>query len=104
MFVGPILEWSYNGEFLCAVLFDSVKERGDFVDVVGGSAYDFNLFASTKGDTHGIFMVLFQFCLDEQACGVDLAEPACGFVVSIDGGVGVVEDDYGGLWHIIKIF
>lgn len=47
--------------------------------------------------------MLLQFGLDEQPCCVDLVEPACGFVVSVDGVVGVVEDDDGCFWHYKNI-
>ena len=44
-------------------------------------------------------MALAHFGLDEEDGCVDLGQPACGWVVSIDGVVGVVEYDDASLWH-----
>ena len=49
-------------------------------------------------------MMLLQLGRYEQTGGVDLVQPASGFVVAVDGVGGVVEDDDGGLGHYIKIF
>jgi hypothetical protein len=48
-------------------------------------------------------MMLFQFGLNKQSCSVDLVEPACGLIVSVDGEVRIVEDENGCFGHYKNI-
>jgi hypothetical protein len=91
----------YIGELLQSGQFYSVQIGGDFGKVGGRRADDFDLAACAQCDAHCGLMVLLHFGLNEEAGCVDLADPPGGVVVSIDGEVGVVEDDYCRLWHFI---
>ena len=84
------------------MLLDAVEVGCDFGGVGGRSADYLYLFSCTQDDPHSMFMVLVHACLDEEAGCVDLAEPAGGSVVAVDGEIGVVEDDDGGFGHSVS--
>lgn len=47
------------------MLFDTVKEGGDFGYIIGGGADDLSVFSSTEGDPHAILVILLELGLDE---------------------------------------
>ena len=74
--------------------FDSVQIGGHLSYIVGGSTDNLGVFAGAESNSHGILVGLLQFGLDQQSSSIDLGHPAGGFVVSVDGVFGIIEDYY----------